>query len=197
MNRVCPKSHDTVPLKQGCGSAFILYGYGFFGSKTTIYLSQGLHIHRTSMLQKKPSALKRTSNTFFYFCGSFLPSWIWIRIPNTDPDPLTWLNPDPIGIRIRIRNPAQTWGIFALVFNHWVTLTRNREVRHLFYWDFKEYTKTSNMGAPAKKTAINSCHHGHTWVLTDAKSRTCNLLLVYFPPFKAKLQYSANVVMQI
>jgi GTPase SAR1 family protein len=28
---------------------------------------------------------------FFYFCGSFLPSWI--RIP--DPDPLTRLNPDP------------------------------------------------------------------------------------------------------
>ncbi len=36
--------------------------------------------------------------------GSFLPSWIRIRIPNTDhPDPLTWLNPDPI--RIRLRNP--------------------------------------------------------------------------------------------
>jgi hypothetical protein len=30
---------------------------------------------------------------FFYFCGSFLP--FWIRIQNTDPDPLT-----------RIRNPA-------------------------------------------------------------------------------------------
>jgi hypothetical protein len=29
----------------------------------------------------------------FYFCGSFLPSWIRIRIP--DPDPLTQLNPDP------------------------------------------------------------------------------------------------------
>jgi hypothetical protein len=28
---------------------------------------------------------------FFFFCGSFLPSWI--RIP--DPDPLTGLNPDP------------------------------------------------------------------------------------------------------
>jgi hypothetical protein len=33
----------------------------------------------------------------FYFCGSFLPSWI--RIP--DPDPQTRLNPDPIRIRIR------------------------------------------------------------------------------------------------
>jgi len=34
---------------------------------------------------------------FFYFCGSFLPSWIRIQIPN--PDPLTWLNPDPIRIQ--------------------------------------------------------------------------------------------------
>jgi hypothetical protein len=41
---------------------------------------------------------------FFYFCGSFLPSWIRIRIP--DPDPLTRLHPDPI--RIRIRNPEKT-----------------------------------------------------------------------------------------
>jgi hypothetical protein len=29
----------------------------------------------------------------FYFCGSFLPSWIRIRIRN--PDPLTQWNPDP------------------------------------------------------------------------------------------------------
>jgi hypothetical protein len=40
----------------------------------------------------------------FYFCGSFLPSWIRIRIPNPYPDPLTRSNPDPI--RIRIRNPG-------------------------------------------------------------------------------------------
>jgi hypothetical protein len=32
----------------------------------------------------------------------FSPSWIRIRIPNTDPDPMTWLNPGPI----RIRNPG-------------------------------------------------------------------------------------------
>ncbi len=41
-----------------------------------------------SKLKKKPSALKRGHPT----------------LPN--PDPLTRLNPDPIGIRIRIRNPA-------------------------------------------------------------------------------------------
>ncbi len=41
---------------------------------------------------------------FFYLCGSFLPSWIRIRIriPNPDKDSLPWLTPDPI----RIRNTA-------------------------------------------------------------------------------------------
>jgi hypothetical protein len=33
-----------------------------------------------------------------------LPFWIRIRIPNTDPDPQTRLNTDPI--RIRIHNPV-------------------------------------------------------------------------------------------
>jgi hypothetical protein len=44
--------------------------------------------------QKRPSnTSKHELKKFFYFCGSFLPSWI--RIPNPDPDPLTRLNPDP------------------------------------------------------------------------------------------------------
>ncbi len=30
---------------------------------------------------------------FFYFCGSFLPSWIRFRIPIPNPHLLTWLNP--------------------------------------------------------------------------------------------------------
>ncbi len=55
-----------------------------------------------SRLQKKPPAHKRGHPTlqnmnFFYFCESFLPSWIRIRIliPNTDPGPLARLNTDP------------------------------------------------------------------------------------------------------
>jgi hypothetical protein len=32
---------------------------------------------------------------FFYFCGSFLPSWIRIRNLNADPDPATQINADP------------------------------------------------------------------------------------------------------
>jgi hypothetical protein len=38
---------------------------------------------------------------FIYYWGSFLPSWI--RIPNTDPDPLTLMNQDLT--LIRTRNP--------------------------------------------------------------------------------------------
>ena len=54
-----------------------------------------------SRLQKKPSAHKRGHPTlqnmnFFYFCGSFLPSWIRIRIRiqimDPDPNPMVWLN---------------------------------------------------------------------------------------------------------
>jgi hypothetical protein len=139
---------------------------------------------------------------FFYFYGSFLPSWIWIRIRilNTDPDPLTWLNPDPIGIRFRIRNPAQTWGIFALVFNHWVTLPRNPEVRHLFYWDFKDYIKLQIWG-PVQKKTINSCHpswsHMHaleSWMMQKAGHEISCL----YTSLPLKQSYdSANVVMQI
>jgi hypothetical protein len=62
-------------------------------------------------LRKKPLALKREHPLLghpenIYFCGSFLASWIRIRIPNMDPDThsRTCLNPDPILIRIRIRN---------------------------------------------------------------------------------------------
>jgi hypothetical protein len=58
-------------------------------------------------LQEKPSALKREHPVlknmkilfFFYFCWSFLPSWIRIRIRNlnADPNPATQINADPCG----------------------------------------------------------------------------------------------------
>jgi hypothetical protein len=44
-----------------------------------------------------------------------LPSWIRIRIPNTDPDPQTRLNPDPIRIRIRIHNTDSKLGAFSSI----------------------------------------------------------------------------------
>ncbi len=39
----------------------------------------------------------------FYVCGSFLPSWI--RIANPDTDPGTPLNPDPLRIQIHCCAP--------------------------------------------------------------------------------------------
>jgi hypothetical protein len=53
-----------------------------------------------SKLQERPSSLKRKHPEpeemklikFFYFCWSYMPSWIRIRIANPDPDPGTPLN---------------------------------------------------------------------------------------------------------
>ncbi len=66
---------------------------------------------RTQKLQEKPSALIREHPalqffTFFYICGSFLPSWIRIRIriQNSDPDPATQINADPCGSGSRSRS---------------------------------------------------------------------------------------------
>ncbi len=54
---------------------------------------------------RRTPALQRNFVIFSIIFGSFLPSWIRIRIPN--PEPLTWLNPDPI----RIRNTAVVWDV--------------------------------------------------------------------------------------
>ncbi len=65
-------------------------------------------LHKTSKLQKKPSALEREHPALqkmkfincFLFSGPFLPSWIRVRIANPDPntDLGTPLNTDPIWI---------------------------------------------------------------------------------------------------
>ncbi len=74
--------------------------------KIAIYLSLGLlkgrPRYRRSLEPSKDHIQHfKTWNllTFFYFCGSFLPSWIRIRIPGPDPDLLTCVNPDTIRIR--------------------------------------------------------------------------------------------------
>jgi hypothetical protein len=94
-------------LKKNCSRKKL----NFFISKTAIYPSLGLHkvcpsYRRSLQLSKEGiNPLKHELlQIFYYFCGSFLPSWIRIWIPNPDPDPLARLNTDPI--RIRIRNPA-------------------------------------------------------------------------------------------
>ncbi len=53
-----------------------------------------------ALKRKHPALLNMKFLNFFCFSGSFLPSWIRIRIPNQDQDPLTWLKPNPIWIRI-------------------------------------------------------------------------------------------------
>ncbi len=84
----------------------------FFDQKLQFPYPQA-SIKYVQVIEEVFSSQKRPSNTskhellpfFFYFCGSFLPSWIRIRIPNTDPDPdpQTRLNTDPIRTRIRCR----------------------------------------------------------------------------------------------
>ncbi len=71
----------------------------FYGSKIAIYLSLGLHKGRTSyrrsiQLSKENIQHFKTWKffTFFYICGSFLPSWIRIQQLKL--------------MRIRIHNPA-------------------------------------------------------------------------------------------
>ncbi len=64
----------------------------FLRSKTTIYLSLGLHkgrpsYKRTLLKREHPAFQNMIFLKFFFVCGSFLPSWIRIQIPNTDPDP--------------------------------------------------------------------------------------------------------------
>ncbi len=69
-----------------------------------IYLSPILYevrpsYRRSLQLSKENIQQFKTWNffTFFFFCGSFLPSWIRIRIWNADPDPATQINADPCG----------------------------------------------------------------------------------------------------
>jgi hypothetical protein len=80
----------------------------FLDQKKIIYLSQGLHKGRPSYRRSLQPSKENIQHfkawkfwTFFYFCGSFLPSWIRIRIRNLnadpDPDPATQINADPCG----------------------------------------------------------------------------------------------------
>ncbi len=74
----------------------------FSWSKIAIYLSLGLHKGRPSYrrsLQPSKENIQHFKTwklcIFFYFYGSFLPSWIRIRNLNADPDPATQINADP------------------------------------------------------------------------------------------------------
>jgi hypothetical protein len=66
---------------------------------------------------QKSTQKMKFQNFFFCICGSFLPSWIRIRIPN--PDPLNWLNSDPLRIRIRNTGIVNTFHPCCLWIRSW------------------------------------------------------------------------------
>ncbi len=136
-----------------------------FWSEIAIHLFLDLYKGRPSYRRsQEPSALKSEQSALqnikflnlFCFCGSILPSWIriWIRIPNQNPHPLTWLNPDPKhwsngggwGV---IRNqyfriheckdpPALSWKlVFCSSFN---PLQRGQgQILSLLFWNIEEH----------------------------------------------------------
>jgi hypothetical protein len=78
--------------------------YIFFWSKIAIYLSIGLHKGRPSYRRSLQSSKENIQHfKTWNILWVILPSWINIRIWISNPDPLTWLNPDPIRI-VRIQN---------------------------------------------------------------------------------------------
>ncbi len=83
----------------------------YFFSKIAICLFLGLHKGRPMYRRSL-----RPSKENIHFCGSFLPFWIWIRVPNPD---LDWPT-DLIWIRIGIRNTgfnAFLRGLIAYIIN--------------------------------------------------------------------------------
>ncbi len=70
-------------------------------------------LKKTSKLQKKPSALKR-EHPALQNMKFFLLFWVILALLEPEPDLLTRLNPDPIRIRIRIRNPASYRNLFNI-----------------------------------------------------------------------------------
>ncbi len=94
---------DDIKLKKNYSWKFNLY---FFYQKLQFTYPLDLHKGRPSYRRNlRPSKeniqyLKTWKFwTFFYVCGSFLPSWIRIRNLNADadPDPATQINADPSG----------------------------------------------------------------------------------------------------
>jgi hypothetical protein len=80
--------------------------YIFLDQKLQFTIFLGLHKGRPSYrrsLQPSKENIQYLKTwkfwTFFYFCGSFLSSWIRIRNLNAvpDPDPATQINADPCG----------------------------------------------------------------------------------------------------
>jgi hypothetical protein len=89
------------------------------------------------MIQEKPSVLRREHPApqnmkfliIFHFCRSFLPSCIWTRVPNPDPDSM---NPDPKNFFILhlVKNLKLTWlSAHCLMAGLWARFRRAQEDR--------------------------------------------------------------------
>jgi hypothetical protein len=144
-------------------------------SKTTIYLCLDLHkehpsYRRSLQLSKENIQHFKTWNfkKMFYFCGSFMPSWIRIRISN--PDPLTRLNSDLI--RLPIRNPAlkgQCHEIFYLRIFRESSSPGHWQFPLVPFRFFRKFAKIlAAQGEPPVSTtsvANGKCHHDQCWFL--------------------------------
>ncbi len=69
----------------------------FFDQKIAIHLSLGLHKDRPI----QATVIKREHPNEISYLFSILSVIFYLLDPEPDTDPLTWLNPDPIWIRIR------------------------------------------------------------------------------------------------
>ncbi len=115
----------TKNWKKITAEKFLFY---FFGSKTTIYLSLGLHKERSSY-RKSLQFSKEAIHHFKHELLNFL-LLLWVIFALLDPDQLTRLNPDPIRIRIRIRirNPEKYFRNSKLVFKRFLDLYFTRQI---------------------------------------------------------------------
>ncbi len=88
-----------------------------FDQKISIYLSLGFHEGRQSYIRSlQPS--KRISSTYKHkFLKNVLFLWVIFALldPDPDTDPLTWLNPDPIQLWIRVRKLLITIQVYTIV----------------------------------------------------------------------------------
>ncbi len=84
---------------------------------------------KTSLLQEKTSALKREHPAFqnMIFLNFFLFLWVTFTLLDPDPDPQTWLNPDPIRIWIRY-TASNDWKPATLCIRN----SRNSYVTYVF-----------------------------------------------------------------
>jgi hypothetical protein len=103
------------------------------------------------------------------FGGSFLPSWIRIQIPNTDPDPKTQLNTDPIRIwirfRIRIHNPAFNRSRITTSYTKFehVVVKLPEEVMISFRSLLQEMTPTTEDAYKQLKEALTTSYGQTRW----------------------------------